>query len=360
MNGEGRQVWWQLLRWPIALGVLVWLISANADGIRELMAAGMLWRWIGLAAGLRILAILLASLRWSLLLKGQGIELAYWRVARLFATGYVCNFLLPGTVGGDVARAGMVAADSQNRRMRGAATVPLDRMLGLLSFVVTGAVMGLIQWQTIPEGILRTSVILLACLGGAGLTGLVGLLMFRFPSRSQPSSQHAETSEGPSAVSSAEQRRRALGHELLYGLGLLRESRSAVLLAFTLALIGHSMLSMAMFSCLKAFPAAEVPVGPLAHLWIVPSAEVPAALLPLPGGVGAREGTLALLYGALASTPAVADQYRETGVVVAASFSTVSVCLAIGIAALLAMTGDPQRSSSTVEHDGSLRERPGL
>src|SRR5690606_36787381 len=139
LAGERRD-WWRILRWPVALGVLVWLVASHLDGVRDLISSGVRWRWVAAAAGMRVISILLGTARWNRLLSGQGIHRPFGKVLRLFATGYVCNFLLPGTVGGDVARAGMIAVDSPQQRMRGAASVPLDRLLGLLAFISVGAV----------------------------------------------------------------------------------------------------------------------------------------------------------------------------------------------------------------------------
>lgn len=342
MSAESRKrlaVW---LRWPLALGVLAWLVIPNLDQLKGLLEAGIQWQWIVMAAILRASAMLLGSVRWDLLLQGQGIKLPILRVVRLFATGYVCNFLLPGTVGGDMARAGLVAADSPARRMRGAATVPLDRLLGLLAFIVVGAVAGLAQWPTIPHGLLRTSVLLLVVISACGVTGLAGLLLFRVSWRGRqddPVSGVTAAESIPPREADPQQRRQKLGHELLYGLALLRESRRSVLIAFAIAAIGHSCLSMTMYCCLRAYPAAEIPAGAISHLWIVPSAEVPAAVLPLPGGVGAREGALSLLYGALSTDSVPAARYREVGVIVAATFSAVSVGLAMLVGSILALTG---------------------
>lgn len=353
MAQEERHSWWKFMRWPVALGVLAWLIGSNISGVRELVAAGVAWHWVAAAAALRLVSVLLGSQRWNLLLHGQGIRRPYSRVFRLFATGYVCNFLLPGTVGGDVARAGMIAADNPERRMRGAATVPLDRLLGLLAFVCVGAVAGLYQWSTIPDGILRTSVGLLVTLAAVGLSGLTVLLIVRFP---EGRKAHGVTETGvsgndvPESFDNGSERRRKLGRELLYGLARLRESRGAVLAAFVLGMIGHSCLSVMMYCCLQAFPAADLPVNLISHLWIVPSAEVPAAMLPLPGGVGAREGTLSLLYGAFGTDPLSVDRYRDIGVVVAATFSTVSVGIALLIAGWLTVTGGWQKGGTTSGH----------
>jgi uncharacterized membrane protein YbhN (UPF0104 family) len=137
----------------------------------------------------------------------------------------------------------------------------------------------------------------------------------------------------------APSRRQRLGRELLLGLSLLRDSRSSVVVAFLLATVGHACLCLSLYCCLPAFPAAAVPATATDHFWLVPAAEVPAAFLPVPGGVGAREGTLSLLYGSLTANEDLSRRYAEVGVIVAATFSSVCLVLAAIIGVLLALGG---------------------
>src|SRR5690606_18561738 len=118
---------------------------------------------------------------------------------------------------------------------------------------------GLSQWSAIPPGLLRSCVVTLAVIAAAGLSGLAALLVLHFPPGTGSGDLDPDTASPPTGEN--EQHQRALGHELLYGLALLRESRAAVLQAFLLAAIGHSLLAMSMYSCLRAFPAADIPAG---------------------------------------------------------------------------------------------------
>lgn len=344
-----RRRWWGRLRWPVGLGVVAWLIVPNWNGLREIVAAGVAWPWLLGAAGMRMTALGLACVRWNLLLVGQQIHLPWHRVLRLQCTGYVCNFLFPGTWGGDVARAGLIAADTPDRRMRGAASVPLDRGLGLLAFVLVGAIAGLANWSQIPPGLLRLAVIALVALAALGTALLSAMLLFPVSRRKTESATgettkpDVETEPGTrqpvDAPEATPARRRRLAHELLVGLSLLRASRGSVVVAFLLAILGHSCLCASLYCCLRAYPAAKVPATAADHFWIVPAAEVPAALLPVPGGVGAREGTLALLYGSLTADSVLSDRYSEVGVIVAATFSTVCLMLALVVGLGLALSG---------------------
>ena len=346
MSGDEpkRRRRWGWLRWPLALGLIAWLILPNLDGLRELVGAGVLWRWLVAAAGLRLFALGLAGVRWNLLLAGQQTNVPALQVFRLQCVGYVCNFLFPGTWGGDVARAGLIAADTPEHRMRGAATVPLDRGIGLLAFILIGAIAGLVRWDTIPAGLPRLAVIGLVVLAVLGVAFLCALLLAPMPRRRRkPSEEAAQYDDDPRPVPDeavdAPTRRQRLGRELLLGLSLLRESRTSVMIAFLLATVGHACLCLSLYCCLPAYPAAAVPVTATDHFWLVPAAEVPAAFLPVPGGVGAREGTLSLLYGSLSADEDVSRRYAEIGVIVAATFSSVCLVLAAIIGTLLALGG---------------------
>ena len=350
MSGDEpkRRRRWGWLRWPLALGLIAWLILPNLDGLRELVGAGVLWRWLLAAAGLRLFALTLAGVRWNLLLTGQQTEVPVLQVFRLQCVGYVCNFLFPGTWGGDVARAGLIAADTPEHRMRGAATVPLDRGIGLLAFILIGAIAGLVRWASIPAGLPRLAVIGLVVLAVLGVVFLCALVLAPMPRRRRKSTATIARTKGDPQNGSREEsveiedaptRRQRLGRELLLGLSLLRESRASVAVAFLLATVGHGCLCLSLYCCLPAYPAATVPVTATDHLWLVPAAEVPAAFLPVPGGVGAREGTLSLLYGSLTGDEALSRRYARIGVIVAATFSSVCLVLAAIIGIVLALGG---------------------
>ena len=110
----------------------------SREALQELVQQGIRWHWLAVALILRCGSLVVTGVRWNLLLASQGIRPSAGRVARIVGVGYVCNFVLPGTVGGDVAKAGLIVADTPERRKRALATVPLDRALGLLAFLLLG------------------------------------------------------------------------------------------------------------------------------------------------------------------------------------------------------------------------------
>ncbi len=328
MNRPWVKNLWRHLRWPMAIGVLCWLIVPNLDGLRELVRQGVAWRWIAAAVACRFLSLALTGYRWNMLLAGQDIRPPKSRVARMVGVGYVCNFVLPGTIGGDVAKAGLIAAETPTRRKRALATVPLDRGLGMLAFVILGSIAGLLRWTTIPSPLLQTAVLLMAGISACGLISLAVVTC---------------TGIAPSITDSTKQDHATPLQKLLQtvrqAIAMLRRARLTVWLALLLGIVAHCCLCSASYCCLMAFTAAEMPFGWVDQLWLVPSAEVPTAFLSLPGGLGAREGALAYFYGEFASTPAQLDRFRDIGVLVGGCYSMVCICLAVGVAGVLMVTG---------------------
>lgn len=98
------------------------------------------WLLIGLAiAGL---VYPLQTTRWWLLMRCRGIEATWWRTLRLVMAGAFCNFLLPGTEGGDVVKAWGVAAGS-GRRIEAVMSVVVDRITGITGLILLAAIAGL-------------------------------------------------------------------------------------------------------------------------------------------------------------------------------------------------------------------------
>ncbi len=328
MNRPWVKNLWRRLRWPLAIGVLCWLILPNLEGLRELVEQGVAWRWIAAAVGFRFLSLALTGYRWNMLLAGQEIRPPKSRVARMVGVGYVCNFVLPGTIGGDVAKAGLIATETPTRRKRALATVPLDRGLGMLAFVILGSIAGLLRWTTIPSPLLQTAVLLMAGISVGGLICLIvatGTGIAREPADLNP--RHSAT------------RLQKLLMTVRQAIAMLRRGRVTVWLALLLGIVAHGCLCSASYCCLLAFTAAEMPFGWVDQLWLVPSAEVPTAFLSLPGGLGAREGALAYFYGEFASGPAQLDRFRDVGVLVGGCYSLVCIGLAVVVAGVLMVSG---------------------
>lgn len=101
------------------------------------LAAGNL-DFIALVSSMALLAtaISFTIIRWHLLLSTMGLGIPAQQTARLGWIGFYFNTLLPGSIGGDLIKATVVARRFPGRRVQAVATVLLDRGFALWNLVL--------------------------------------------------------------------------------------------------------------------------------------------------------------------------------------------------------------------------------
>lgn len=183
-----KQSLWNLLKLAIGLALLVYLYTLLDD-------PALLWQQIA-EADKRLLvagalcysaAVALGGYKWGLLLESAGLHV---NLGRLLAYQWVAEFFnnfLPAQVGGDVMRGYALASDT-HRAADVAASVLIDRFIGLTVFMVAAAVgaTAMLFWGR-PNGIpftpeQRVSVQLIA-LGSGGASLLLLVLLVAILSR---------------------------------------------------------------------------------------------------------------------------------------------------------------------------------
>jgi uncharacterized protein (TIRG00374 family) len=184
-----KQSLWNLLKLAIGLALLFYLYTRLEDPAR-------LWQQI-VEADKRLLvagalcysaAVALGGYKWGLLLEAAGIHVHLGRLLKYQWVAEFFNNFLPAQVGGDVMRGYALATDT-HRTADVAASVLIDRFIGLTVFMVAAAVgsLAMLLWGR-PDGVefspeQRVSVQIIA-LGSGGaslllLTMLVAILSRR-------------------------------------------------------------------------------------------------------------------------------------------------------------------------------------
>ena len=115
----------------VAAILIYWLIGRGGLPLAELSGLEEGWPWLLLAQVPYAMVLLLAALRWHLLLRVQGILYSFREVYSLVLMGIFFNQVLFGSTGGDVIKAYYVARESSERRAAAALTVFIDRAIGL-------------------------------------------------------------------------------------------------------------------------------------------------------------------------------------------------------------------------------------
>ncbi len=306
----GRLISW--LRWPMALGILAFLYSQNREGLDQVASRQIVWSWFLAAAALRLVTLLVAMTRWWLLVRAQDVPFALRDAMRLGFIGNLFNFVVPGTIGGDLTKVALAIRKKPEAKAVVAATVVLDRILGLFALVVVGAVASLLHpglWSH-PE----IRVIMLLFLGGS-LAGVMGILIALHPSAVQ-SKLMWKLQSLPKVG--------GLVTKLCNGIALYQSRRRILVEAVAMGIVVHTANISALVCCAAALGLTEAPSW-LGNLFAVPVAEIAAAFLPLPGGIGAREGALQYLYGVMISS----ETAGLTGFLTGVSFSLLSIVVAL-------------------------------
>jgi hypothetical protein len=130
--------------------LLLYLLLRKAQyGVFAQNFRGIVWWWVIAAASLHIPGYIFSAYRWRLLLKAQGLNPSLWELIRSYVTATFFNYVLLGTLGGDVSR----VYDTGARTRKGAEAVSavlLERVTGVAAMMFL-AVVGIIVLLIGPE-----------------------------------------------------------------------------------------------------------------------------------------------------------------------------------------------------------------
>jgi uncharacterized membrane protein YbhN (UPF0104 family) len=307
---------WDWLKWAVGLGVLVWLYRRNAGALAQIAEAPKDWRFAGLAVGLVTVSYVVMFTRWYMLVRAQGFALRYRDAIRYGFVGQATNFIAPGMVGGDLFKAVLLARDQSSRRAAAAATVVLDRLLGVLGLFLVGTVATLVP-HDFPESAPVKANTAQLWIGSAG--GLAGVGLMLLPATtgwSWVGRLPRLPLVGP-----------LLG-DLIEGVKQYQSKPWTVLSALALALVNNSGTIMGLYCCARAMQAPWAP-GLAAHFYFKPSADLFGAASMIPGGVGALEFAIREAY-VLLNPGAVTDAEAATaGFSAAIAFRVVTVSVSM-------------------------------
>ncbi len=162
-------------RWLFGLsliGLLVWL---HRRELIEVASGGFRWGFVYAAFAACLLATTVSIMRWHMLVKVQGFDHPLTTSLRIGFVGVFFNFVVPGSVGGDVVRAALLGRQERGLG-RAAASVLIDRVLGLTSLAILTATCAAAFWpQTaaIGRGVPVASATVFVATAALGLTAVL-------------------------------------------------------------------------------------------------------------------------------------------------------------------------------------------
>ncbi len=148
MAMKGKKYISLLLRILISFGLIsyfLWRMAGRHGGLGEGLrhyAAGFAdapFHWLLVAGLMHIVGFSLLSLRWKILLGGQGVKSSFWQLFSYNFMAAFFNLMLPSTIGGDAVRT------VESRRLTGSTTtsamvVIIERLTGLMALILIASV----------------------------------------------------------------------------------------------------------------------------------------------------------------------------------------------------------------------------
>jgi uncharacterized membrane protein YbhN (UPF0104 family) len=260
----------------VMLGVLVWRVPSfdSDEVIPELTLRTA--AWLGLAALLTLVALVLSALRWQKVLDALGVHTGLRTLLSHYLAGQFVSNVLPTTIGGDVLRVSRLSRET-GESPSSFASVVLERMTGWLVLPVISVVGFLVN-----PGLRHLGTATRVALGLAFAT-LIALCVLLYAA--------ANTRVG-GRFASREGWRSFLGAVHL-GLDQLRHAPGA---ALTLLLVGFAYQFALVLAAVAAAQALGLghTAGLTALIAFFPAVAI-AQVLPIGiSGLGLREGAFAL------------------------------------------------------------------
>lgn len=133
----------------ISVALLAWLASQlDLDAIwhrlRQVPPG-----WVALACLCMFFGQFVCAVRWAWLARGLGITIDMFLKVRLYFLGIFLSLFLPSIVGGDVARAYLLARDRQGQGWNAAASVVIERINGICALTILASLCML--FMSLPE-----------------------------------------------------------------------------------------------------------------------------------------------------------------------------------------------------------------
>jgi hypothetical protein len=315
LTSQFRQHWvW--IKWIVAIAILTWLYRKNRDSFLEIDWAGLDLKLILFAAILCLAGFLITFTRWYYLLRAQDLPVRYRDAVRLGFLGLLFNYVAPGGAGGDIVKALLIAREHPERKTIAAATVLLDRILGMIALFCVGAFAS-IPFFPLPP--LRQLQMIAAVMWIGAVAGLLGLFLM------------IHTSLATSRLVEWMCRWKGIGgilREIQQGILLYRQRKSVLWLSVGLSLLGHFCILSVFYCASLALNADAAVPGYLGHLFLIPAAELVGVLIPTPAGIGALEGAVQgvfAIHNEMAGFPVTRQAAQGAGFSMALIFRAINL-----------------------------------
>lgn len=322
-----------LLKYLLGLAVLGYVVWSNwepkpgagGEGLKDMFRKPIQFGpWI-IAGLFTVTATTITFIRWSILTRALDLPLTLRDTMRLGCIGYYFNTMLPGSIGGDLVKAGALIR-SQERRTAAVATIICDRLIGLAGLIALVVIMGSIFWCIDDPMFQKPGLVWVfrSCAIILIIGTIVWILMGYL------NSHQAHRFAGRLALIP---KVGGVFSELWRSVWMYRSKAGVVYLTLAMTIGLHVFNVLAFHFAVRVFTGDPSQWASLReHFIIVPVGLVVRALFPTPGGAGGAELGFGGLYD-LAGHPAT------TGI--KGSFALLVLAWVLGVKAYIIGTSIP-------------------
>ena len=337
---------WVWLKWPVALLLLGYLFYSNRQALAGLQARTLHWNYLAISFVLCSASITLTFCRWYLLVWAQDFPFTLRDALRLGFIGYLFNYVAPGSAGGDLFKAGMIATEQKSRKAIAAATVLLDRLLGMLALFMVGALASFFLNPVVlrdPTVKFFQKVLFIGSIGGTLALALAlhpALLKWRMLQRLIELPKVGKMIAG-----------------MINAVRLYQARGRVLVLTVLISIVGHFGMLSSFYFCSQGIEAGKAAPGYWANLMLIPGAELAAVVIPLPGGMGALEGAVQKCYvvaNSAAGMPVPEADAAGAGFTTALAYRLTTIVIA-AIGAGYYLTSRSEIGSMLAEQEAAVR-----
>lgn len=139
--------------------VLIWLVMRNSSFVSIYYFFGKYsWPTVGLVIVLLALALVIAALRWKLLVP----DIGFLKILKFTIIGQFYSLILPGQITGEAAKAYRLSSEQSGSGGRISASVAVDKVVGLIGLLIL-AIVGLLLAPVPARGPLSIAAIAALC-----------------------------------------------------------------------------------------------------------------------------------------------------------------------------------------------------
>ncbi len=179
MNKRFKNVISLLSRFLIA-GLIIYFLTRGKKMLIVQTMKSMDPIWFTLAFFCFVTSFIICVVRWHSLLKIQKISLSFFDTFVLAMRGMFFSLVIPGAVGGDLAKAAFISAKiGVGAKTKAVFSILIDRIIGMIGLFLLAGVLGVISYGQIAKFADSAKILLLILIAGS-VSGFLGVAFLFF------------------------------------------------------------------------------------------------------------------------------------------------------------------------------------